>query len=399
MPAAFRTAFWRDAEWLTPQRVKAYGIMLGVASLGLLAHAYFEAIGTIGSDFLAFWGAAKAVLAGTPAAAYDLATQERIQSVTQAQGFIAFVNPPPFLFVALPFGLFPFAWAWPLWVAATYAVWAAFAIRAFPRYWLLCLIFPGALIAATHAQNGLLTGDLLVGGVTLLDRRPLLAGALLGALIVKPHLALLIPFWLAAGGRWRAFAGAAGSTVGLLLLSWLAFGTDTMLAYPQSWQASAALLVPDRPDFFLRMSTVYAQLRVHGTPALALASALLIAPLAIFLAMKSWRHFGGDALASGALMLAVTGIATPYLFNYDLPFLIVPTLWLVQQGRTYGFRPYEKLALVALFLSPYATRAVALPLQFNPMPLALLAMIWLIWTRGQARTAPGPVPTPLPRPA
>lgn len=399
MPAAFRTAFWRDAEWLTPQRVRAYAVMLGVASLGILAHAYFEAIGTIGTDFLAFWGAAKAVLAGTPAAAYDLAAQERIQSVTQAQGFIAFVNPPPFLFAALPFGLLPLAWAWPLWVAATYALWAVFAIRAFPRYWLLCLIFPGALIAATHAQNGLLTGALLVGGVALLDRRPLLAGALFGALIVKPHLALLIPFWLAAGGRWRAFAGAAGSAVGLLLLSWLVFGTDTMLAYPQSWQASATLLMPDRPDFFLRMSTLYAQLRVHATPAIALASALLIAPLAILLAMKSWLHFGGDAQASGALMLAATGIATPYLFNYDLAFLIVPVLWLVQQGRIHGFRPYEKLALVVLFLSPYATRAVALPLQLNLMPLALLAMIWLIWTRGQVRAASTEVLATQPRPA
>ena len=51
-------------------------------------------------------------------------------------------------------------------------------------------------------------------------RRPVLAGALLGALVIKPHLALLVPFWLAAGGQWRAFAAAAASAAGLLVLAW-----------------------------------------------------------------------------------------------------------------------------------------------------------------------------------
>src|SRR5690606_30537152 len=117
----------------------------------------------------------------------------------------------PFLFVAAPFAVLPFPLAWIVWNGATYAVWAWAAIKAFPRLWLLVLVFPGALIAAGHAQNGFVTGALLVGGVALLDRRPLIAGALLGALVVKPHLALLVPFWLAAGGRWRAFAAAGAS--------------------------------------------------------------------------------------------------------------------------------------------------------------------------------------------
>ena len=36
----------------------------------------------------------------------------------------------------------------------------------------------------------------------------LAAFTLIGALIVKPHLALLLPFWLAAGGRPRHLSGA-----------------------------------------------------------------------------------------------------------------------------------------------------------------------------------------------
>ena len=49
------------------------------------------------------------------------------------------------------------------------------------------------------------------GGLLLLDRRPVLAGILFGALCYKPHFGMLIPVALAASGRWRAFGAAAAS--------------------------------------------------------------------------------------------------------------------------------------------------------------------------------------------
>ena len=372
-------AHLRRADWLTPQRVRGYAVILGIASLALIVNSFLKAMAPDGTDFLAFWGAGHVTIAGDPAAAYDLAVQERVQTGTGSTGWFAFVNPPPFLFAAAPFGALPFPLAWVAWVAVTYALWAWAAIRVFPQYWLPILVFPGALIAAGHAQTGLLTGALLVGGVGLLDKRPLTAGALLGALIIKPHLALLIPFWLAAGGRWRAFIAAGVSAASLLALSWMAFGTETMLAYTTSWQASAALMAGDSADFYLRMATPYSQLRLFMPPEAALAVAVAIAIGLIVLVMSAWRR-SGDPLATGALMLAGTALASPYLFNYDLPFLIVPLLWLVREGRRHGFRDWEKLALVTLFAAPYATRAIALPLGLNLMPIALCGLVWLIWT-------------------
>ena len=103
------------------------------------------------------------------------------------------------------------------------------------------------------------------------------------------------------------------------------------------------------------------------------------------LVVLSWRRFKGDALATGALTLAATALASPYLFNYDLPFLVLPVLWLVREGLREGFRSWEKLLLVALWFAPYATRAVALPLGLNLMPLASALLVWLIWTRATRR--------------
>ena len=379
--ARFSTSFLREADWLNGGRVRGYALLVGIASLGLLIASWIQALGPDGSDFLAFWGSARAVLEGVPQAAYDLRWQEQVQTGAGFTGWFAFVNPPPFLFVTAPFGILPFALSWIVWVAVTYAVWAWVSVRAFPRLWTLAVIFPGALIAAGHAQNGFVTGALLVGGVALLDRRPQLAGALFGALIIKPHLALLVPFWLAAGGRWRAFLAAGASATGLLALSWLVFGSETMLAYTGSWEASAALMRAAEQDFLLRMATPYAQLRVHAGHAVASGAALVLAVAMIVLVMRSWRHFGQDGMATGAVMLAATAVASPYLFNYDLPFLVLPILWLVREGLREGFRPWEKALLVALWLAPYATRAAALPLGLNLMPLAGAVLLWLLWSR------------------
>ena len=378
--------FLRNAEWLDAARVRGYAVLIGIASLALLVVSWFQAQGPDASDFLAFWGSAKAVLAGMPQAAYDLHWQQQVQTGAGFTGWYAFVNPPPFLFVTAPFGLFSYPVGWIVWVAATYAVWAWAGVKAFPRLWLLVLVFPGALIAAGHAQNGFVTGALLVGGVVLLDRRPVLAGALLGALVVKPHLALLIPFWLAAGGRWRAFAAAAASAVGLLALAWLVFGTATMLAYGGVWDASTAIMRTADADFFLKMATLYAQVRIYAGETAAWVVAALLALAMIALVMLSWRRFGQDGMATGALMLTATALASPYLFSYDLPFLILPVLWLVREGLRDGFGPWEKALLVALWFAPYATRAAALPLGLNLMPLASALLLWLVWRRGIARS-------------
>ena len=371
----------REMRWLDSGRVRGYALLLGLASLALLANSYIKAMGPDGSDFLAFWGAGHVTALGDPAAAYDLAAQERVQTGTGSVGWFAFVNPPPFLFLAAPFGALPFPLAWIAWVLVWGAAWAWAAIRAFPRLWPLVVVFPGALLAAGHAQTGFLTGALLLGGVTLVDRRPLLAGVLIGTLVIKPHLALLLPFWLAAGGRWKVFCAAGASALGWLVLAWAVLGTATMAAYTTSWQASAAIMQSDDPGFYLRMATPYALLRpLLGAGAALALNGLLALSLAV-LAMLSWRRCAGDPLASGAMVLAATVMASPYLFNYDLPFLILPLLWLAAQGLRCGFRPWEKALLALAWCAPYATRALALPLGINAMPLLSGLLLWLIWTR------------------
>ena len=47
----------RTLSWLDAGRVRVYAAMILVAYLPMMVKVYREATGTVGSDFLAFWGA------------------------------------------------------------------------------------------------------------------------------------------------------------------------------------------------------------------------------------------------------------------------------------------------------------------------------------------------------
>ena len=370
----------RDGAWLNAKRVRAYAVMLLIAYAAMLVPPFLDATRGPGSDFLAFWGAARLTVAGTPQFAYDLAAETAAQATTGVGNMIAYVNPPPFLLVIAPLGLLPYAVAWVVWSLAGWAVWLLVARRVLPQATLAIAAFPGAYLAASHAQNGFLTGALLIGGVLSLGRSQALSGALLGALIVKPHLALLVPLWLIAGRKWTALATGAASAIGLSLLALVAFGADTWRAWPSSFAVSAAIMRDGDAVFWQRMGTVYSAVRLHGGGDTALIAQSLVTLCCATLVVLSWRRTR-DSQATGALMLAATALGSPYLFAYDLAFLALPVFWLVREGISRGFRPGERLALVALYAAPLAARAAALPLGLNLTPLAAVALVALVWTR------------------
>lgn len=387
---ADRLIAFLQLRWLGRERITAYSCILFAVLLAGLIFYFFEATGKTGSDFLAFWSAGRLVTQGEAARAYDPSAVGAVQAAIGYDTF-AFVNPPPFLFAIAPFGLLSYPAAWVAWVAATWGAWFLVSRRLAPRLSWPIAAFPGAWLGATHAQSGLIVSALQGGFAILLRRRPFLAGLCIGAMVIKPHLAVLLPFALAAGREWRAIAGAAAGAIGCLLLAWAAFGTDTMLAYRHSWEVSRILMEQGGSEFFLRQVTVYAQMRVISGAASAAIAQALVSLFAIVLVCRVWR---GPAGVEGkiALLMAAAPLATPYLFSYDLPFLVIPTIWLIRQAIEQGHKSWERPALLILYLSPLIARATALPLGINLMPLASFAMIWMIRQRLLPEGA-GPKPT------
>lgn len=368
---------WQLA-WIDRRRLRGYAIVLMLASLASCLWAYRAAMGPAGSDFLAFWSAGRLAVTGAAARVYDLTATGALQAALGRHDVFAYVNPPPLLLLLVPFGRIDYPAAWVLWVALTYAAWL---VAALPRdrslAWPIAA-FPGALVGAWHAQTGLLTGALLVGSANWLHRRPLLAGACIGALVIKPHLALLLPVALVAGRHWRALGAAAATAAFALGLTAAVFGTAVIARYPDSWRISRYLIVTGGADFYLRQCTVYAAVRLLGSP---LAAAIAQGLVSLAMAAAVWRVWSGRYPPEGqfALLFAAIPLATPYLFAYDLPFLIVPVVWLAGQARARPDQPWRRPVLLLFYLAPLLGRALAFPLGLNPGPCLHLALAWLVW--------------------
>ncbi|MBM4286055.1 MAG: DUF2029 domain-containing protein [Deltaproteobacteria bacterium] len=155
----------------------------------------------VGSDFVTFWAGSVLAHRGHPEAVYQgAALKAVVQKATGAAREYPWHYPPGFLLFTLPLGLLPYLWSLGIWLAATLSAYLG-VVRAWAPHPLgpwLALAFPGAFQNFFQGQNGFLSTALLGGGLLLLDRRPWLAGALLGLLTYKPHLAVLVPVVLLA---------------------------------------------------------------------------------------------------------------------------------------------------------------------------------------------------------
>jgi hypothetical protein len=379
-----------DADWFDRGRARVYrGLLLAltvVIALGwvLMARDGIDAAGKpLGTDFLAFWSASRLALSGNPAGAYDIAQIYSVERATVAAdpGLSTFLYPPPFLLACLPLALVGY---WPslaLWLAGTGAAYVAIARRwleGLPGKALTVIAFPAVLVNAGHGQNGFLTAALLGGGLLLNERRPWLAGALLGALIVKPQIALAVPILVLATGRWRVMAAGIASAATLCVASWLIFGADAWTGFIAGQPIGQAILERGLVEPG-KMVSVFAALRVVGAGSgLASAAQAAAACAAAGLLVLICRRHPRAAGAQAAACIAATPLISPFFLDYDLTTLVFPLAWLLGEGVRRGFRQYEKAVLGLAYLLPLIARPLALQLGIPVAPLLLFALLCLV---------------------
>jgi hypothetical protein len=342
-------------------------------------------------DFVSYWAAARLVLAGNPAGAYDVALHRAVElGAIPLAGALPFAYPPCFLILLAPFGLLTYPAAAASWVLLTFAAyWAALRRWAPDMLW-LALSFPPLLVNAITGQAGLLTAALFAGAMTLLPKRPLAAGVLLGLLIVKPQLGLVLPLALLAGREWRAIAGAAAAAAGLVLISVVLFGWTPW----QAWLGNAGLIASIASEGLAgwhRMASVYGALRLAGVAAgPAWIAHALVALAAAAAAGLVWQRERDIGMRAGALA-AATALASPYLFVYDMLILVVPFLWLVQRGR--HLLPLA-LAWAILFLGLLQVAGWSGGPNLAPLAPIILLVLILLQPRGLSVSASETEPLP-----
>jgi arabinofuranan 3-O-arabinosyltransferase len=340
-----------DAKLPRPLELLAFALV--VAHAVYLSAAYLHGIWIVApdgsgvqSDFVNVWAAGRLVLEGHPASAYDAPTHKLVEEAAVGHpfpGYFGWPYPPPFLFVAAGLALLSFAIAYAVWIFGTFPIYLA-AIRAIigdRTGYLLAAAFPAVLGNFIVGQNGFLTAGLFGGALILLERRPLLAGILIGLLSYKPHLGFLFPIALAAGGYWRAFAAATATAVLMAVATWLAFGTETWTAFFANIGHTERAFLSEGAADLGKMQSVFGLIRtLGGSEALAWCTQAAVAVAATIGVAAVWRSRADYEIKAAALGTA-SMLATPYLFIYDLVVLAVPLAFLFRLGRARGFLPQE----------------------------------------------------------
>jgi hypothetical protein len=319
---------------ITAQRVRAYaailivGYLLGWGVLAFTARHGLDAHGKpLGADFIIFYGVSRLTLAGRAALAYAphaLLLAER-GVAPASRGLFLWTYPPTFQLVVAPLALAPYLVALAAWSAAGLAAYLAViaALVRDRRSWWLALAFPGVFMCLAQGQTGLVVTALLGGVLLLVDRRPLLAGVLLGLLAIKPQFAVLAPLLFLVDRRWRALAAAAVTAVAFAAAATLVFGLDSWLRFLAAAGLSARALEVGALPIWKDPSLFAALIAWRAPPWLALALQGAAAIAAVILALRAWRGEGPRELKAGVAVLA-TLIVLPYLFDYDLALLAIP---------------------------------------------------------------------------
>ncbi|MEM6489691.1 MAG: glycosyltransferase family 87 protein [Pseudomonadota bacterium] len=343
------------------------------------------------NDFAAFWAAARGAWSLGPTAVLDPAAVAEIQRFRPGStAYFPFLHPPGLLAILLPFGALPYAAAYPLWLALSWAALAAAAVAALnpgaagPRRLTLVLIAaggPGLVMQFFSGQTTMLWGAILLAALALYERRrPLAAGLVLGLLAIKPPLCLLLPVAFVAARDWRFVAAAALSVLLVAALPTLWTG----VGYWEAWLAALdeqgrraranVHAIRDMLSWFsvargLGASTGLAT-ALQGAVALSAAAGVALV----------WARPDIPFAARAAVLVAALPLASPYAWYYELMLSALALAYLVRAGWGRGPLAWALFALVwvlgpflpllsnlveaRLILAPAATLTFAAALAF-----------------------------------
>jgi len=380
-------SFWsafRTGDWLTAARARGYSLIL--LALCTLAFAGWIAVSDglidrngkpLGTDFSNVYAAGSLTWRGRAAEAYEPTLQHAAEKAIFGGREVPFYGwhyPPFFFAVAFLVAAVPYGWGLAVWLVASFAAYLAMLRAILPRgeTLLIAAAFPAVFINIGHGQNGFLTAALLGGALHLLDRRPWLAGLLIGLLAYKPQFGALIPIALLAGQRWNTIGAAALTVAAMVALSFATLGGDVWHAFLESTKFTQTIVLEQGNPGWEKIQSIFSAARNFGANvpsayAIQGALALLLAASIAWL----WHSDAAFELKAAALALASL-LATPYAFDYDLVVLAVAIAFFARHGLQHGFRNYEISLLAAAWLVPLLSRGVA---GATGIPLGLTVML------------------------
>ncbi len=287
-----------------------------------------------------------------------------------------FISPPPSAWVLVPLTVIGAAGTVYVWLAASVAalvaawwiaapgsgrariLWLIAALAWYPVQYSLSLAQPGAIVLLAAMACWKLAG---MG-------KPYLAGAVLGASVLKPQLTLAVPLVLLAAGRWRIFAGWAVTVGVLAAVSALVIGQQGLTDY------RALLSDAERVANNRYFTPAY----ILGPGALSYAVQAVVAVIGVAGGYLNRRSSLARIFALG---LVTTTLAATYWHLQDYA-ILAGAAWLFWRDEAPAWRRWW-LLVVAI------GGELAWPL--SPLPILIGLAVWL----GYLALPQNPVPRPV----
>jgi hypothetical protein len=256
-----------------------------------------------------------------------------------------FLSPPTVAYLTAPLAALPYNVAYVVWAVILFAVFAAALVWAgVSKGWSRWIAVVGALGPwwVMHAINvgqvvPLVAAGTVIAWRLLRDKRDVLAGVALAALLLKPNTAILVPFALLFAARVRMFATWVGVSAVVLVVIVVTVGTGGMSEYITQLRGP----LPKGAD----------DLTLHGALAAtgALAAVLRVLLIGAVLA-ASYKLRRSPGLV---VPLAIIGslVVSPYLHASDLCMLAAAG-WMVWEERP-ALTWRIPLAAIWVLASPY----------------------------------------------
>ncbi len=375
-----------DGTWLSAARTRAVALASLAVTIGMVGYLFVTARGTLdgrgrplGTDFSEVYAAGQMALHGDAARVWDwpshFAAQQALHGSASVELY-AWHYPPPFLLVAALLATLPYVAALIAWQAATLAPLAYAAQRFLGRRdgWLFVAGAPVTLICLTHGHNGFLTALLLGGGLLLLERRPFVAGLLLGCLIYKPQFALLLPLLLLVTRNWRAILGTAAASLMLVTLTLAFWGWPVWQAFLDSLPLTRHIVVEQGQAGWFKIMSPFAAMRGWGA---GLAAAYAVQAIFSMGAIGAtlWLALHARPGLRNAAATAAALIATPYVLDYDFVVLLAGIGFLFKDGEAHGWKRWDKTLLAIAWIAPLFARTLAL---WTMIPLGLMSALTVL---------------------
>ena len=306
-----------------------------------------------GRDFVNVFTSGRFVIEGRLADLYDKSAYRAWQSSEFGWGIRdhMYSYPPVTLLYTPAFGAIPYFWSLLLWTVISLLL---FGLAARP--WLareklpeiLGLILPTTIVCVWAGHYGLIMGALWLSAWHHLEERPKLSGMMTGLMIIKPHMAVLMPILFLRRKAWTAMASATATVALLVGISILFFGIELWQIYlANTSQTQLNLLHATHTYFAKMMPTVSPALFAYGfPPQFVWPTQVAVAAIVIVL---MWRFQPADAHRAGLAAAVATFLILPYAFNYDMTVVGLASLLILTRASR-SLRIWPALFAATIFL-------------------------------------------------